>query len=81
MKFIHSPVQQKIFARNGYRPVIKSVLKDPSLSTWKHKYSTGPTFTIRDKLFGGWNKANTVWFDLQHGRMLKIEQAVGGPTS
>jgi len=81
IKFIHSPVQQKIFARNGYRPVIKSVLKDPSLATWKHKYNTGPTFRIRDKLFGGWNKANTVWFDPAHGRMLQIEQAVGGPTS
>jgi sulfate/thiosulfate transport system substrate-binding protein len=81
IKFVHSPVQQKVFARNGYRPVIKSVLKDPKLATWKHKYATGPAFTIRDRLFGGWLKANRVWFDPQHGRMLKIEQAVGGPTS
>jgi sulfate/thiosulfate transport system substrate-binding protein len=81
IKYVHSPKQQKIFAANGYRPVIKSVLKSPDLAAWKKKYNTGPTFKIQNKLFGGWIKANRVWFDLQHGKMLKIEQAVGGPTS
>jgi sulfate/thiosulfate transport system substrate-binding protein len=81
IQYVHAPKQQKIFAANGYRPVIKSVLKSPDLATWKKKYNTGPTFKIQDKLFGGWIKANRVWFDLQHGKMLKIEQAVGGPTS
>ncbi len=81
IKYVHAPKQQKIFAANGYRPVIKSVLKSPDLATWKKKYNTGPTFNIKNKLFGGWIKANRVWFDLQHGKMLKIEQAVGGPTS
>lgn len=33
------------------------------------------------KLFGGWTKANTVWFDRSNGRMLEIERAVGGPSS
>ena len=81
IKYVHSPKQQKIIAANGYRPVIKSVMKSPDLASWKKKYNTGPTFKITDKLFGGWRKANTVWFDPAHGKMLKIEQAVGGPTS
>ena len=80
IRFVHAPVQQKVFARNGYRPVVRSVLKSPDLASWRHKYNTGPTFNIRNKLFGGWRKANKVWFDLNSGRMLAIERAVGGPT-
>jgi sulfate transport system substrate-binding protein len=78
--YAHAPKQQAIFAANGYRPVVKSVLKRPSLASWRKKYDTGPTFNIRDRLFGGWRKANTVWFDLSSGRMVGIERAVGGPT-
>jgi sulfate transport system substrate-binding protein len=81
IKYVHSPKQQKILAANGYRPVIKSVLKSPDLAGWKKKYNTGPTFNINNKWFGGWRKVNSVWFDLNHGRMVKIEKAVGGPTS
>jgi len=49
-------------------------------SPWRHRYQTGATFDIRGKLFGGWRKANKVWFDLDNGRMVAIERAVGGPT-
>jgi sulfate transport system substrate-binding protein len=80
IKYVHAPKQQKIFAANGYRPVVNSVLKSPDLASWRHKYKTGATFNIRDKLFGGWRKANKVWFDLDNGRMVAIERAVGGPT-
>ena len=80
IKYVHAPKQQKIFAVNGYRPVVRSVLKSHDLASWRKKYNTGPTFNISDKLFGGWLKANKVWFDLDNGRMVKIEQAVGGPT-
>jgi sulfate transport system substrate-binding protein len=81
VKYVHSPKQQKILAANGYRPVIKSVLKSPDLAAWKKKYDTGPTFNINNKWFGGWRKVNQVWFNLDNGRMVKIEKAVGGPTS
>jgi len=81
VKYVHSPKQQRILAENGYRPVIKSVLKSPDLAGWKKKYNTGPTFSIDNKLFGGWRKVNKVWFDLNSGRMVAIEKAVGGPTS
>ena len=80
IKYVHAPKQQKIFAANGYRPVVRSVLKSPDLAGWRKKYATGPTFNIDDKLFGGWRKVNKVWFDLNNGRMLAIERAVGGPT-
>jgi sulfate/thiosulfate transport system substrate-binding protein len=80
IKYAHAPKQQKIFAANGYRPVVKSVLKSSDLKSWKKKYNTGSTFKITDKLFGGWLKVNHVWFDPVKGKMVKIEQAVGGPT-
>ncbi len=80
ISYAHAPKQQAIFAANGYRPVVKSVLKRPNLASWRKKYNTGPTFNIRDKLFGGWRKANKVWFNLSTGRMVGIERAVGGPT-
>ena len=80
IKYAHAPKQQRIFAANGYRPVVKSVLKRSDLANWRKKYKTGPTFNIRDKLFGGWRKVNRVWFDPNTGRMVGIERAVGGPT-
>src|SRR5437762_4398491 len=76
--YAHAPKQQAIFAANGYRPVVKSVLKRQNLASWAKKYKTGPTFNIRDRLFGGWLKANRVWFDPNTGRMVGIERAVGG---
>jgi sulfate transport system substrate-binding protein len=80
ISYAHDPKQQRIFAANGYRPVVKAVLKRPDLKSWRKKYNTGPTFNIHDRLFGGWRKANKVWFDLSTGRMVGIERAVGGPT-
>jgi hypothetical protein len=59
---------------------VKSVLKRPDLAGWRKKYDTGPTFSIQDRLFGGWRKVNRVWFDPVKGRMVGIERAVGGPT-
>src|SRR4029077_9428937 len=41
--YAHPPKQQAIFAANGYRPVVKSVLKRPNLASWAKKYKTGPT--------------------------------------
>jgi sulfate/thiosulfate transport system substrate-binding protein len=78
--YAHAPKQQAIFAANGYRPVVQSVLARPSLASWRSKYNTGPTFNIRDRLFGGWRKVNRVWFGPNAGRMVGIERAVGGPS-
>ena len=80
IRYAHAPKQQRIFAANGYRPVVKAVLKRPDLRSWRKKFNTGPAFKIQDRLFGGWRKVNRVWFDPVKGRMVGIERAVGGPT-
>jgi sulfate/thiosulfate transport system substrate-binding protein len=79
--YAHSARAQAVFAANGYRPVVKAVLSKPSLSVWRTRFGgRRQIFQITDPLFGGWRKANTVWFDPNNGRMEKIEQQVGGPT-
>jgi sulfate transport system substrate-binding protein len=80
VSYCHAPKQQRIFAASGYRPVVKAVLKRSDLAAWRKRYRTGPAFYIHDRLFGGWRKANRVWFDPNTGRMVGIERAVGGPT-
>ncbi|HEY2353834.1 MAG TPA: sulfate ABC transporter substrate-binding protein [Gaiellaceae bacterium] len=82
IKYIHSYGAQKVFVRAGYRPVIKAVLSNKSLKTWKTRFNAGAhvIFKISDPIFRGWTKANKLWFS-SNGRMIKIEQAVGGPTS
>ncbi len=83
ISYVHTPAAQTVFAENGYRPVLATVLQQPALATWRQRFSTaGKTiFPISDPLFGGWTKANTVWFATATGRMTAIEHAVGGPTS
>jgi sulfate transport system substrate-binding protein len=73
IRFLKTPAAQQIFVQYGYRPVNKSV---------KSPLPARPgIFKIDDKYIGGWRKADKVWFDPQSGRMVKIEQTVGGPTS
>lgn len=80
VSYVHNPKQQAIFAKNGYRPVVKSVLKRPDLATWRDRFSGQRlTYRISDRLFGGWLKADKVWFDPSTGRMVKIERDTGGP--
>jgi sulfate/thiosulfate-binding protein len=80
--YAHTRTAQAIFAEYGYRPVVASVLKAPALKTWRRRYALGTRtiFKITNPLFGGWRKANRVWFDPNNGRMVAIERAVGGPT-
>lgn len=79
--YCHTPTAQAIFATFGYRPVVKKVLDKPSLALWKTRFGGRRlVFRISDPLFGGWRKVNTVWFEPNRGRMVKIEQEVGGPT-
>ncbi len=82
IKYCHSYGAQKRFTQAGYRPVIGAVLKNPALKAWRARFNIGShvIFSIKDKIFRGWGKANAVWFS-PNGRMMKIERAVGGPTS
>jgi sulfate/thiosulfate transport system substrate-binding protein len=83
IKYCHSTPAQKLFVQAGYRPVVSSVLKDPSLKSWAAKFSTKGhvIFPVTNSYFGGWIKAAKLWFSQPNGRMVKIEQSVGGPTS
>jgi sulfate transport system substrate-binding protein len=72
LDFLYTPVAQRIFAENGYRPVVQGV-GGPS-------FPTPPgLFTIKD--LGGWSKLNKDFFDPAAGVMAAIEQKLGVATS
>ena len=67
--FLHSAKGQTIFGQNGYRPVMRSVVK-------KFNYPVRPwLFTIQK--FGGWAKVEKRFFDPKSGVMAKIEAGLG----
>jgi sulfate/thiosulfate transport system substrate-binding protein len=68
--FLHTRPAQRIFAENGYRPVVKGVTQ-------------GLNFPVRPQLFtmkyvGGWAKVEKKFFDPNIGIMAKIEGSNGG---
>jgi sulfate transport system substrate-binding protein len=75
LRYLKTPPAQELFAQNGFRPVVRSVLE-------KHRaqYPDRPgIFRVDDRIIGGWRHADDVWFDARNGRMVQIEKAVGGP--
>ena len=75
LNWMWTPAGQTIWAQQGYRPVLKSVLAQYS--------STFPTppqlFTIA--YLGGWSKVDKAFFTASTGAITKIEQAAGVPTA
>jgi sulfate transport system substrate-binding protein len=70
-----SPQAQTIWATEGYRPVLKSVL-----AQFSSKFPTpAQLFTI--KSLGGWTKVSKEFFAPSTGSITKIEQAAGVPTA
>ena len=70
LKYLRTKPAQRIFAQNGYRPVIKGVTQ-------------GLNFPNRPQLFtikyvGGWPKVEKKFFDPRTGVMAKIQAANGG---
>ena len=70
VKYLRTKPAQRIFAQNGYRPVIKGVTQ-------------GLNFPNRPQLFtikyvGGWVKVEKKFFDPHSGVMTKIQAASGG---
>jgi sulfate transport system substrate-binding protein len=70
VKFLRTPAAQRIFAENGYRPVVKRAAK-------------GFSFPSRPQLFkiayvGGWPKVEKKFFDPRTGVMAKIIGGGGG---
>ena len=74
LEFLWSPDAQQVFADNGYRPVIESVLEAN-----RQKFpAVSDLFTI-DNL-GGWDEVQERFFDPRSGIMAEIESQVGGVT-
>jgi len=70
LKFLRTDQAQRIFAQNGYRPLVKSAAR-------------GFDFPLRPQLFtikyvGGWAKAEKKFFDPRSGVMAKIQGSSGG---
>jgi sulfate/thiosulfate transport system substrate-binding protein len=75
VNWLWTPAAQTIWAKEGYRPVLRSVL-----ASYASKFPTPPgLFTI--KTFGGWTKVDKAFFAPSTGLITKIEQAAGVPTA
>jgi sulfate transport system substrate-binding protein len=72
LDFLHTPDAQKIYAENGYRPVVRGV-GGPSFPT------PAGLFTVAD--VGGWSKVNKELFATSNSVMSAIEQRLGVATS
>ena len=71
--FLYSKKAQKIFADNGYRPVVDGVSS-------KNKFKTpSGLFTIDD--LGGWTAVNKKFFDPTNGVLVEVERGKGVATS
>ncbi len=67
--FLYSNAGQRMFASEGYRPVVKADLDSK-------QFPTPPgLFTIAS--LGGWSAVNTKFFDPTNGSITKIEDALG----
>ena len=74
LRYLRTPEAQQIFADNGYRPVVKSVLEAN-----RKKFPIRPgQFTIDQLGLGGWTKVQKDFFDPSKGLMAEIERKVGG---
>ena len=69
VSFLHGAKAQTIFGQNGYRPVMRSVVK-------KFNYPVRPWLFTIQKL-GGWAKVEKRFFDPKNGVMAKIEASLG----
>ena len=70
VNFLRTKTAQRIFAENGYRPLVEGVTQ-------------GLNFPVRPQLFtikyvGGWAKVEKKFFDPNSGIMAKIEGSSGG---
>jgi sulfate/thiosulfate transport system substrate-binding protein len=72
LDFLYSDTAQKIFAQNGYRPIVDGIAPPG-------QFKTPPgLFTIAD--LGGWTAVSTKFFDPTSSVMATIENKLGVPT-
>jgi sulfate transport system substrate-binding protein len=71
--FLHTDEAQEIWAENGYRPVVESILEEH-----EDKFPIPPDlFTIED--LGGWDEVMTEFFDPDNGKIAAIQKDLGAP--
>jgi sulfate transport system substrate-binding protein len=70
--FLHTPEAQKIFADNGYRPVVPDAVPAGKFPT------PSGLFTIDD--LGGWATVQKEFFDPKEGALVDVEKSKGVPT-
>ena len=71
--WLHTDEAQEIWAENGYRPVVESILEENA-----DKFPIPPDlFTIED--LGGWDKIMTDFFDPDNGKIAAIQKDLGAP--
>ena len=76
LRFLRTPAAQQVFADNGYRPVVSSVLEKN-----RKKFPVRPgLFTIDQLGLGGWVKVQKRFFDPKSSVMARIQRQVGGST-
>jgi sulfate/thiosulfate transport system substrate-binding protein len=78
IRYVKSQPAQETLVQYGFRPVNPVVAKEAA--TVKKFPARPGIFKIDDKYIGGWRNADKVWFASGSGRMVKIEEGVGGPT-
>ncbi len=72
LAYLRRPEAQRVFGKNGYRPVVEDVLAE-------FDYPEPPgLFTIED--VGGWDDVNTRFFDREESIFADIENELGVPT-
>jgi sulfate/thiosulfate-binding protein len=69
LRYLRTPAAQKIFAQNGYRPVVPAAAR-------------GFSFPVRPQLFtikylGGWAKVDRQFFNARTGIVTRIQQQAG----
>lgn len=74
LKFLWSNAGQELWAENGYRPVVKSLVNPK-------EFPEPEKGLFQISKFGGWAKVKEQFFDEENGSVAKIEEELGYPTT
>jgi sulfate transport system substrate-binding protein len=73
VKYLYTDPAQKIFAQEGYRPVVSADFSSTQFPTPAQLFNIG--------YVGGWDKVTTQFFDPTNGSVTKIENSLGVSSS
>jgi sulfate/thiosulfate-binding protein len=69
VNYLYTPAAQRLFAKTGYRPVNRSVIKEFSFPVRPQMFTIG--------YLGGWDRVDKQFFDPNNSIMAKIERGLG----